>query len=322
MELNDSNSLKRSQDEDISSLLLLLKSNQNNNTHSASSSMVSSTGVMPASSSSIISNSTGQAANGAYRNTTSQQNNNTSNVSNTVVSPNSSFNTNMLTDHQEVDEGDDDDLGDGTNAGEVLDSRHIALLRLLTISELRRYFHLPMQEVAKQLGVCTTLLKKICRKNLIKRWPYRQIRSITKSIHSLEIMHETVEDSDKNRVTGQIQHLQNTLDVLLQDPNAPVSEIKFLRSTLLDDMDDLDALPHSSAHDADSAGGYNAAAAADNFLQGDLSSVEPSSRSASVTALMIAAASSSTAHATSDLSKYKYSLTSLALCLYLNQTVH
>lgn len=94
-----------------------------------------------------------------------------------------------------------------------------------SVEELRGYFHLPIVEVAKQLGICTTLLKKICRKSKIKRWPYRQIRSITKSVQSLEMasLNDSLLDSERARYREQITLLQNTLDLLIQDPNTPVA---------------------------------------------------------------------------------------------------
>jgi len=49
------------------------------------------------------------------------------------------------------------------------------LTKRIRIDDLRRYFHLPIVEVARQLRVCTTLFKRICRNNNIKKWPYRQV---------------------------------------------------------------------------------------------------------------------------------------------------
>ena len=40
---------------------------------------------------------------------------------------------------------------------------------------LKENFHLPISQVAKDLGVCATVLKKICRKNGIPRWPHRKV---------------------------------------------------------------------------------------------------------------------------------------------------
>jgi hypothetical protein len=91
------------------------------------------------------------------------------------------------------------------------------------MDDLRRYFHLPIVEVARQLGICTTLLKKVCRRMRIQRWPYRQIRSITKSVQSLEMacLNEGLLESERAKFHDQIKVLQNTLDLLIQDPNTP-----------------------------------------------------------------------------------------------------
>ncbi len=39
-------------------------------------------------------------------------------------------------------------------------------------------FHLPINDAAEQIGVCPTILKKICRKNGVKRWPHRRYMAI------------------------------------------------------------------------------------------------------------------------------------------------
>jgi hypothetical protein len=52
--------------------------------------------------------------------------------------------------------------------------------KTLHMNELQVVFHLPMAEAAVKLGVCSTVLKKICRRKGISRWPYRQIRKIDK----------------------------------------------------------------------------------------------------------------------------------------------
>jgi hypothetical protein len=51
-------------------------------------------------------------------------------------------------------------------------------IKSITLDELRLYFDKPIEEAAKMIGICSTLLKKICRKYNIKRWPYRQVRAI------------------------------------------------------------------------------------------------------------------------------------------------
>ena len=63
--------------------------------------------------------------------------------------------------------------------------------RNIELSELQKLFHLTEKQVAKELGVCLTSLKKICRQHGIHRWPYRKVwtvsahRSITPNAHNL-----------------------------------------------------------------------------------------------------------------------------------------
>eukprot|EP00741_Cyanophora_paradoxa_P025678 tig00000388_g24781.t2 len=39
-------------------------------------------------------------------------------------------------------------------------------------------FHLPINEASKRLGICVTLLKKLCRRHGLSRWPYRKLKSL------------------------------------------------------------------------------------------------------------------------------------------------
>eukprot|EP01125_Pyxidicula_operculata_P005840 TRINITY_DN2039_c0_g1_i2.p1 TRINITY_DN2039_c0_g1~~TRINITY_DN2039_c0_g1_i2.p1 ORF type:complete len:251 (+),score=20.35 TRINITY_DN2039_c0_g1_i2:19-771(+) len=56
----------------------------------------------------------------------------------------------------------------------------------ITKEELSEYFDMPIKIAAAKLGVCTTLLKKMCRNNGIPRWPHRKIHSLNRSIQQLE----------------------------------------------------------------------------------------------------------------------------------------
>ena len=103
----------------------------------------------------------------------------------------------------------------------------MSLSNSLTIDDLRGYFHLPIVEVAKQLGTCTTALKKICRKHKIRKWPYRQIRSLTKSIQSLEMasLNDTMGDDVRDQYREQIVTLQKAIDDIVCDPNTNISAL-------------------------------------------------------------------------------------------------
>ena len=58
--------------------------------------------------------------------------------------------------------------------------------RVVSIEELSQYLHLPEKAVAKELGICLTSLKKLCRGFGITRWPYRKLKSLDKKIAKAE----------------------------------------------------------------------------------------------------------------------------------------
>ncbi|XP_027356920.1 uncharacterized protein LOC113866238 [Abrus precatorius] len=52
----------------------------------------------------------------------------------------------------------------------------------MELSDFSDYFHLPIEEASRQVSLCPTVVKKICRRAKLKRWPYRKVKSITKQI--------------------------------------------------------------------------------------------------------------------------------------------
>jgi hypothetical protein len=90
----------------------------------------------------------------------------------------------------------------------------------VSLNELRPHFNKPMAVVAKELGVCITLMKKICRKNGLTRWPHRRIRSLVNRITSLQVVRESVLDVvEKARFEAHILSLRRELSDVIQNPN-------------------------------------------------------------------------------------------------------
>ena len=46
---------------------------------------------------------------------------------------------------------------------------------------------MPSEEAAKKLGVGLTVLKRICRKFGVPRWPYRKLKSLDRLITNVEV---------------------------------------------------------------------------------------------------------------------------------------
>lgn len=89
----------------------------------------------------------------------------------------------------------------------------------MTLNELRPHFNKPMAVVAKELGVCITLMKKICRRNGLVRWPHRRIRSLVNRITSLQVIAGSAAGPDQKRFQAQILALREELSAVIQNPN-------------------------------------------------------------------------------------------------------
>lgn len=63
-------------------------------------------------------------------------------------------------------------------------SEHVANIAL---SDLAKYFDLPIVEASRNLNVGLTVLKKKCREFGIPRWPHRKIKSLDGLIRDLQV---------------------------------------------------------------------------------------------------------------------------------------
>jgi hypothetical protein len=64
-------------------------------------------------------------------------------------------------------------------------SDHVAKI---TLSDLAKYFDMPIAEASKNLNVGLTVLKRKCREFGIPRWPHRKIKSLDSLIHDLQVL--------------------------------------------------------------------------------------------------------------------------------------
>ncbi|KAI7728256.1 hypothetical protein M8C21_019039 [Ambrosia artemisiifolia] len=81
----------------------------------------------------------------------------------------------------------------------------------LTIEDLVGYFHLPIEEAGKKIQICPTVIKKICRKHGLTRWPYRKIKSIEKKISMKTRYLTSMEGEERGRVQAEINTLQQEI---------------------------------------------------------------------------------------------------------------
>merc|ERR1719502_711290 len=69
--------------------------------------------------------------------------------------------------------------------------------------------------LAATLGVCTTVLKKVCRRHGIRRWPQRKLQSLNKLIDNLHhAMQATDVAEEHQRLACEIANLQTRKAIL------------------------------------------------------------------------------------------------------------
>ncbi|RLN58086.1 hypothetical protein BBP00_00007178 [Phytophthora kernoviae] len=96
---------------------------------------------------------------------------------------------------------------------------------VVQLDDLRQCFNMPIAAVARKFGICATLLKKICRRHGIQRWPHRQIRSLQKSIDMLKESLSVAKGTNKEYIAKKIAAFEYTLECIMEDPNTAAKGI-------------------------------------------------------------------------------------------------
>ena len=89
--------------------------------------------------------------------------------------------------------------------------------------KLQDFYHLPLREAAKAMGVCPTSLKRQCRREGVGRWPYRKLKSINQQIEELQAqMGQRNHQRDKHQ--KKLAVLLATKDAIFEPPTDAATE--------------------------------------------------------------------------------------------------
>lgn len=76
------------------------------------------------------------------------------------------------------------------------------------LAELQQYYHLPLREAARRLGSCEAVIKRVCRRKQIQRWPYRQVSSkLIKIQHLCKYMAHVRDEEQVARIQQKVKQL-------------------------------------------------------------------------------------------------------------------
>ena len=79
-----------------------------------------------------------------------------------------------------------------------------------SVHEVAQHFHRPINEASKFLNICPTVLKKICRKAGLPRWPHRKLQSIHRELLKLRtLLNDNAQTKEQIQgLQGRISHLE------------------------------------------------------------------------------------------------------------------
>lgn len=93
---------------------------------------------------------------------------------------------------------------------------------------LREHFHLPLSDVAKKFGMCTTAFKKHCRRQGVVQWPQRTLKSLEKKIASLHAEQKFA--TDQHHIEVEIRKLEARRIAILSGNGSTNLDIKGTQS--------------------------------------------------------------------------------------------
>lgn len=66
------------------------------------------------------------------------------------------------------------------------------------------------------MNISVTTLKRLCRRQGVKRWPHRQICGINRALSDLETQHQLATGTDAVAIAKQLRELHRRRDIIIE----------------------------------------------------------------------------------------------------------
>ncbi|CAF2136177.1 hypothetical protein HID58_004441 [Brassica napus] len=87
--------------------------------------------------------------------------------------------------------------------------------RSLTVKDMSELWDLPIEEAARKLRICTTAVKKICRRGEVFRWPRRKLASLREKVAALKIVvSQSTDVGVRARAEVKIENFEKQIDAI------------------------------------------------------------------------------------------------------------
>ncbi|KAL1552317.1 hypothetical protein AAHA92_13128 [Salvia divinorum] len=127
--------------------------------------------------------------------------------------------TSSLGNSQTSHESREDEEGDAN--GVTPPKSHVASQReragKMRLRDLAKYFHLPINDAAKEMKLCPSAIKSVCRKEGLNRWPHRKIKSIQNEIAKVSRSISSAGGTERSRLVVEMQRLEGELAAFYQE---------------------------------------------------------------------------------------------------------
>ncbi|KAK4706287.1 hypothetical protein R3W88_034157 [Solanum pinnatisectum] len=99
----------------------------------------------------------------------------------------------------------------GVNRGKISLSEQRRRTKLLNVKDFEDYLHLSIQEAGIKLNVCPTVMKRVCRRDGLRRWPSRKINSIKRKILKRQESLSSIHAGERKSAKADIAKLEKEL---------------------------------------------------------------------------------------------------------------